>query len=90
MILGVNGNALTLQFGLEQHGKTSTRFTLTDILDFTASSKDIRKPKDSVTLQVCTFVVFCISLPDLPLRLRYFTMHTSFLFNFILSLHEIC
>lgn len=61
MTLGVNGNALTLQFGLEQHGKTSTRFTLTDILDFTASSKDIRKPKDSVTLKVCTFVVFCIS-----------------------------
>lgn len=44
MILGVNVNALTLQSRLEQHGKTSPGFTLTDTLDITASNT-LENPK---------------------------------------------
>lgn len=30
---------------------------------------------------MCTFVHFCIFLPNLPLHLKCFTMHTSFFFS---------
>lgn len=48
----------------------------------------LEKPQRWCIHYVCTFVHFCIFPPDLPLRLRCFTMHTSIPLGFILSLRE--
>lgn len=87
MILGMNVNALTLQFRPEQHGKTSTGFTLTDTLDITAS-KHIRKPKDSVTLK-CACLFFSAS-SKLAFASQIFHYAHFIALQFHPVIHEIC